>query len=95
VVIARCAAGSPEARAEAVRIDVHTISLNGDDPSQATAGQLDFRGGLALSSSYPRFGGFSALGVSVDGLRMVALSDKGTRLSARLVYDERGHLSGI
>ena len=93
--IAWCAAGAPGARAEAVRVDVQPIPLNGEDAGQTTVGQLDFRGGLALSSPDPRFGGFSALGVSADGRRMVALSDRGARLGARLVYDERGHLAGL
>ena len=92
---AASAAGVPVARAEAVRVDARPIALNPDDTSQTTTGLLEFRGGLALSSPDPRFGGFSALGVSADGRRMVALTDRGARFSARLVYDERGHLAGL
>ena len=93
--IAWCAAGTPAARAEAVRVDVQSIPLNGEDADQTTVGRLEFRGGLALSSPDARFGGFSALGVSADGRRMVALTDRGARLGARLAYDERGHLAGL
>jgi hypothetical protein len=92
---AASAAGVPVAWAEAVRVDAHPVALNADDASQTIAGQLDYRGGLALSSPDPRFGGFSALGVSADGRRMVALTDRGARFSAHLVYDERGHLAGL
>lgn len=69
--------------------------LNAEDAGQTTVGRLDFQGGLALSSPDPRFGDFSALGVSADGWRMVALTDRGTRFSARLAYDERGQLTGL
>ena len=72
---AASAAGVPVAWAEAVRVDAHPVALNADDASQTIAGQLDYRGGLALSSPDPRFGGFSALGVSAD----VLLFDKDER----------------
>jgi hypothetical protein len=58
-------------------------------------GPLVFRGGLWLRSEDPDFGGLSGLHVSPDGSRVVAVSDCGRAFSARLVYDARGHLSGL
>jgi hypothetical protein len=60
-----------------------------------STGKLAWRGGLQISSSDPRFGGLSALHVSGDGRRLIALSDKGRWITARLRYDSDGHLDGI
>ncbi len=57
------------------------------DPSRRRFGSLEFRGGLALSSSYKLFGGISALDVQPDGEHFIALSDRGIWLHGRIVYD--------
>lgn len=54
--------------------------------------KLNFRGGLVLTSTDPRFGGFS--GLATDGARLLAISDKANVLQLRLVYRE-GRLAGI
>jgi|CXWL01.1.fsa_nt_gi hypothetical protein len=61
---------------------------------EARVGQLLFRGGLALSSEDPLFGGFSGLEVLEDG-RLVAISDNGDWFEARLVLDDAGVLIGV
>lgn len=61
---------------------------------EARVGQLLFRGGLALSSEDPVFGGFSGLEVLEDG-RLVAVSDNGDWFEARMVLDETGALVGV
>ncbi len=81
--------------AEPIAVDARPIVLNPHAPGQTRIGALVYRGGLNLSSSEHRFGGFSALGVSADGKRMISLSDRGSRLSADLVYDASGNLSGL
>ncbi len=83
------------ASAEPVQVLVTLLPLNAEDPLDRRVGSLKYRGGLALDSDNPSFGGFSALGVSDDGKRMIALSDRGRRLSARLVVDEAGNLAGL
>ncbi len=83
------------AAAEPIEVTFRPVALNASDPDQRRLGDLVFRGGLHLSSPHPRFGGFSALGVSADGRRLVALSDVGQRLNARLVYDRLGDLKGV
>ncbi len=81
--------------AESIVVAAHPVALNPEDASQTRVGKLRFRGGIALTSDDPRFGGLSALGISRDGRRMVALSDHGYRFGARLVYDADGRLVGV
>ncbi|MAE45066.1 MAG: hypothetical protein CMF63_08895 [Magnetovibrio sp.] len=83
------------ARAEPIAIVFETIPLNPENPRQTTIGAFVYRGGLHLRSADGRFGGFSALAVSEDGERLTALTDRGHRLSLRLVYGASGDLSGI
>jgi hypothetical protein len=61
-----------------------------NDPSRTRFGELEFRGGLVLTSSERTFGGLSALRVQEDGAHFIALSDRGLWLRGRIVYqDER------
>jgi hypothetical protein len=71
-----------------------SVPLNPRDPAQAAIGGLEYRGGIALRSTDRRFGGFSALYVSPGGERCLALSDRGTWMRCRLLYDENGRLVG-
>lgn len=90
------ALGPPAAwAAEAVAVEASPIALNPRDPSQSGVGSLRWRGGLQLRSADRRFGGLSDLVVSPDGARLTAISDQGSFLTARLVYDARGFLSGV
>lgn len=50
-------------------------------------GSLEFRGGLALTSPSPNFGGLSGLVMETDGRALLAVSDKGAWLSAGVAYD--------
>ena len=50
-------------------------------------GALKFRGGLVLTSTDPAFGGFSGIEISPDGQEMMAVSDAGAWLRARLEYE--------
>lgn len=52
-------------------------------------GRLRFRGGLVLRSQDPAFGGFSGLEISPDGQKLLAVSDAGAWLKARLNYRGR------
>ncbi len=89
------AAAHGPASAQSIQVDARAVPLNEEVPEQATVGALRYRGGLALTSPDPRFGGLSALAVSIDRGHMLALSDRGFRFTARLVYDERGDLAGV
>jgi hypothetical protein len=63
--------------------------------SQTRVGSLEYAGGLALiSTDTNRFHGLSDLEVFPDG-RLIAVSDEGELLRARIVLDPRGALVGI
>lgn len=73
------------------RIDVRATpitSFDNHDLSQARFGQLEFRGGLVLTSTYEPFGGISALHVDPDGSHFLALTDNGSWLRARIIYKD-------
>jgi hypothetical protein len=57
------------------------------DPSRQRFGQLEFRGGLILKSSYREFGGLSAIRFAPDGANFISLSDHGRWFKGRLLYD--------
>jgi hypothetical protein len=70
------------------------VPLDPRDPAARRAGELEYRGGIALRSTDPRFGGFSGIHVSTDGGTLLAISDRGTWLRLRLRYDKDGRLAG-
>lgn len=92
--IAIFAATSHSAVAETIEVNVILIPLQNDSPDQTKAGGLTYAGGLHLVTSDGRFGGFSGLGVSQDGARLVSVSDRGMSLSMNMSYDADGNLSG-
>lgn len=96
-LVAALVAGLPPspAFAEALSIVATPVPLSKEEPGLKTVGRLLYRGGLHIRADNPAFGGFSALGVSTDGKRLVAISDIGQRFSARLVYDRAGNLAGL
>ena len=79
----------------AVAIDTRILDVHSESPEPAAVGNLRFRGGLVLAADNPLFGGLSALAVSGDGKDMTAISDKGVRIDATLIYDVQGNLAGI
>jgi len=64
------------------------------DPTKVRFGNLEFRGGLALESKHPAFGGISGLHVEPGGNRFIAVTDKGSWLRARIIYRD-GRPTGI
>lgn len=102
-VLAVCAAfaalplTAPAARAASKNIEVSTSALlwNPENRSEMKTGKLSWAGGIEISSPDDDFGGWSGLAVSADGAAMLSVSDKGHWLSAILLYDERGRLSGM
>jgi hypothetical protein len=73
---------------ESVEISAEpAVGFELSDPSRRRFGDLEFRGGLVLTSTYPSFGGFSALLIQKDGSHFIALSDRGLWLRGRIVYE--------
>jgi hypothetical protein len=69
-------------------------SFDRHDPAKTRFGALEFRGGLVLTSKYPAFGGISALNIEPDGARFLAITDNGSWLRGRILYQD-GKPAGI
>lgn len=97
VVPAVLAAAVPAAASAdgTVPLAAESVPLNPENERQVRAGALLYRGGLAIRSPDPRFGGFSGLAVSRDGAHLTAISDRGAWLRARIRYDTAGRLAGL
>ncbi|MBS0248713.1 MAG: esterase-like activity of phytase family protein [Proteobacteria bacterium] len=61
-------------------------SFDNRDPTRVRFGELEFRGGLALTSGFAAFGGISGLHIEPDGAHLLAVTDNGSWLKARIVY---------
>ena len=88
-VLIPAAAQAPHAADVATPIEVRAQPIEAFDPREASQkrfGELEFRGGLILTSSYKNFGGISSIRVSPDGGGLIALTDKGFWLRARIAY---------
>lgn len=96
-LIAIGAGDSAPAHAETSRIELNTTVLNWnpEDRSETRTGQLEWAGGIEIKSSAKEFGGWSGLAINPDGTVLLAVSDEGHWLSAKILYDERGRLSGL
>lgn len=74
---------------------VEAVSLFPATPQAHRLGLLDWRGGLHISDSDERFGGLSALEVSADGTRLLAVSDSAWWVTTHLRWSAEGELAGI
>lgn len=71
------------------RIAIQTAPIESFDPrdeAKTRFGQLEFRGGLVLTSSDQAFGGISALSMEPDGAHFLSVTDQGSWLRGRIVY---------
>lgn len=72
-----------------VSIEVNARPLAGFDTrdrSRTRFGALEFRSGLVLTSGFRGFGGLSGLRLDAKGERFIAISDKGSWFTGRIVY---------
>jgi hypothetical protein len=79
---------------QSVRIEAAPFHFAPAERSRRTFGRLEWRGGLRLSSSSSVFGGYSAISLSPDGERLIAIADSGSWLSARIARKD-GQLTGL
>ncbi|PWE16819.1 hypothetical protein DDZ18_11545 [Marinicauda salina] len=87
---AACEAGEAE-----IAVSAAPVPLFPDAPEERALDGLRYAGGLELASDHDLFGGWSAIEISPDGNRLLAASDRGAWLTARLDYDARGDLAGV
>jgi len=64
-------------------------SFDTRDRSHGRFGSLEYRSGLILTSRFRGFGGLSGLRLDAKGERFIALSDKGSWFTGRIVYNGR------
>src|SRR5215471_4631562 len=79
-----------------VSIDVNARPISSFDPrdrSHVRFGSLEWRSGLVLTSPFRGFGGLSALRLDQRGEKFIALSDKGSWFTGRIVYSGREMIS--
>lgn len=79
---AACGAAAPDD----ITVAAEPAALFPDDPGRAGLNGLRYAGGLVLEGASADFGGWSALHLSEDGSRLLALSDRGAWLTADLVW---------
>jgi hypothetical protein len=75
-----------------VSIEVNARPIASFDPrdrSHLRFGSLEWRSGLVLTSAFRGFGGLSGLRLDPKGERFIALSDKGSWFTGRIVYSGR------
>lgn len=89
--LAACGPDQPEAEA----VNAELTVLFPDDPGRRGLGALDYAGGLILTGGGEDFGGWSAMEISEDGRRLLAISDSATWMTADLAYGPSGDLSGL
>ncbi|HVZ99730.1 MAG TPA: esterase-like activity of phytase family protein [Caulobacterales bacterium] len=96
LLLAACGVASSQQRAQFDPDQWRNISVVATPVALGAekVGALTFRGGLDLRSTDFAFGGLSGLVVLDDG-RLVAVSDNGDWLSARIDLNERGDLVGV
>jgi hypothetical protein len=64
-------------------------------PDARRFGDLEYRGGLVLSSSSEHFGGWSGLVMDADGKRLLSISDEGSWMTADVEHDDAGAPTGL
>src|ERR1700746_2932570 len=78
--------------AEPASIEVKARPIASFDPrdrSHVRFGSLEYRSGLVLTSSFPGFGGLSGIRLDTKGEHFIALSDKGSWFTGRVLYSGR------
>lgn len=95
VTISALAAGSGPAADGPLVLEVVPVALEAAEPARRGVGRLEYLGGLWLRGADPRFGGLSDLRLGPDGRQLVAVTDCGSGITARLALDDAGRLVGL
>ncbi len=99
LVAAACAGVPPPSPVGAQSLDLtirsEPLLLKLDEPGLRKIDKLVWRGGISMTSSSPNFGGWSDLYISPDGRSLTTISDLGSWLTATIMYDSTGQLTGL
>jgi hypothetical protein len=89
-LVSHAQAGSDPAAAKApvsIEVEARPIPFFDErDHAHRRFGSLQYRSGLVLSSRFSGFGGLSGLRLDAKGERFIAISDKGTWFTGKIVY---------
>jgi hypothetical protein len=69
-----------------ITVNSDVILFDRDKPRKTRFGKLEWLGTLRLASPSPFFGGYSGLVLDKAGTQMLAVSDRGVWLSAKIAY---------
>jgi hypothetical protein len=94
-LLSACLAPPANAKSDKIDLSTHAVRWNPQNRSDTEAGALEWFGTIEISSEDEHFGGWSGLAVSADGSTLLAMSDEARWLSAQILYDEKGRLSGV
>lgn len=85
------------ANSKTINISVTSTPINQFYLTSTTnkVGKLEFMGGLQIDSDSKNFGGFSGLSLKNNGQKLIAVSDTANWLTANLLRDKNGKLTGI
>ena len=74
----------------AIEVNARSIpSFTTSDRSRVRFGELQYRSGLILTSRFRGFGGISGFRLDPKGERFIAVSDRGSWFTGRIVYKGR------
>lgn len=95
IFLGACTAKAEQDGGGPIQIAAEPIALNPQVPGQVQIGAFTYVGGLALTSpGNPRFGGLSDLVVTGAG-DLIAVTDEGSLVRARLSFDANNQIAGI
>ena len=80
---------------EAFRVRAGAMLVDPEQPQRTQFGALMLLSSFALKANDERFGGLSGLALDASGRTLVAVSDHGYGLSARLRHNAEGRLIGV
>ncbi|MGB5950451.1 MAG: esterase-like activity of phytase family protein [Parvibaculum sp.] len=84
-----------DAEGDRIELSTQAVQWNPKDRSDFDAGKLEWAGGIEIKSPSKDFGGWSGISISADGSTLLAISDLGKWMTAQLLYDEKGRISGM
>tara|TARA_R110000868_G_scaffold53744_6_gene168610 strand:+ start:5953 stop:6942 length:990 start_codon:yes stop_codon:yes gene_type:complete len=76
-------------------LSVTAVELFRSPSSSTRLGALDWRGGIEIEHLDERFGGLSAIDVSSNGNRLLAVSDSAWWVTSQLRWSDNGELDGV
>lgn len=79
---------------EALQVRVKAVAVDPEQPGRTRFGGLTLLSSFVVDADDKRFGGLSGIALDPSGDTLYAVSDRGYGLSARLIHDHAGRLTG-